>query len=413
MPMNISIYSMISALLFFNGGLLIAAILGINRRFLLLDSAPFLVIMFFLSLVRLVLPIDLPFSRVIRSEDVLPQISMVLEAKVIWHVTIKQTIFIAWLSGAIVVVLWKVWLLINEYLKTKKFRSIPDKRLEQLSEELFNNKADVVRSPDVDLPIVTGFLKAHIFVPELDIEDKFLKYILLHEYQHIKGHDIVIKVFYLMLAGLFWWNPLIFIFQKELDNLLEIRCDAGVAKKLPDEEKPDYLLSILAVIKKASDKKEARRTALRAEMLTSRDDQLASDSSEEGMGHIEQAVSKAISSKLIVPTDGSFIKFRFELVTNSSKRSNQYKMTALTVLAVAIFIASYFVIIQPAYFHPEVDGVQGFSASQEVKSDSYIVENPDGTFDMYFNGYLVEELSAEEIKLPPYSNLEIIQGDSE
>jgi beta-lactamase regulating signal transducer with metallopeptidase domain len=404
---------MISALLFFSGGLLIAAILGINRRFLLLNSAPFLVIMFFLSLVRLVLPIDLPFSRVIRSEDVLPQISMALEVKVIWRVTIKQVIFIVWLSGAIVVVLWKIWLLINEYVKTKKFRSIPDKRLERLSEELFNNKADVVRSPDVDLPIVTGFLKAHIFVPELDLEDIHLKYILLHEYQHIKGYDIVIKVFYLMLAGLFWWNPLIYIFQKELDNLLEIRCDAGVIKKLPDEEKSDYLMSILAVIKKASDKKEARRIALRAEMLAARDDQLAADSSEEGKGHMEQAVSKAMSSKLIAQTDSSFIRFRFEVVTNSSKRSNQVIMTALTVLAVAAFISSYFVIIQPVYYPPAMDDFQGFSTTQDIRSGSYIIENPDGTFELYFNGDFIEEVSTEEIKSQPYSNFEIFQGDSE
>jgi beta-lactamase regulating signal transducer with metallopeptidase domain len=409
--MNISIYSMVSALLFFNSGLLIAAILGINRRFLLLNSAPFLLIIFFLSLVRLVLPIDLPFSRVIRSEDVLPQISMVLEAKVIWHVTVKQTIFLVWLSGAIVVVLWKVWLLIKEDLVTKKFRSIPDKRLERLSEELFNNKADVVRSPDVDLPIVTGFLKAHIFVPELDLEDKHIKYILLHEYQHIKGYDIVIKVFYLMLAGLFWWNPLIYIFQKELGKLLEIRCDAGVVKKLPNEEKSDYLMSILAVIKKASDKKESRRIALRAEILSARGDQLSADPSEEEMGHIEQEVSKAMRSKLIIPTDGSFIKFRFQVVTNSSKRSNQYIMMALTVFAVAVFLASYLVIIQPAYFPPVMDD-QGFPTYEGVGIGLSISENPDGTYDVFFNGKFVENISEDQLKKPPYSDIDFFQGDS-
>jgi beta-lactamase regulating signal transducer with metallopeptidase domain len=403
---------MISALLFFNGGLLLVAILGFNRRFLLLNSAPFLVIMFFLSLIRLVLPIDIPNSRVIRSEDVVPQITQALGAEVFWHITMKQIIVLVWLSGTITVVLRKIWLILKEYLITQKFRSIPDRHLKVLSEELFGNKADVVRSPDVDLPIVTGFLKAHIFVPELDLEDKYLKYVLLHEYQHIKGHDIVIKVFFLLLSGVFWWNPIVYLFQKELDNLLEIRCDAGVIKKLPVEEKAAYLSSILAVMRKASEKNEALRNAILAEMFSLREQQLANASSPDVADPTEPLVQRAMRSKLVVLTDKTLIQIRFEIVTNNMKNSYTHLFRGLTVFAIAVFVASYFVIFQPVYFPQELSEPT-YTEGDFISSSLYIIENPDGTYDVYHNGYCVETISKEELKNPSYSSYEIFQGDVE
>jgi hypothetical protein len=401
---------MISALLFFSGGLLIAAILGFNRRFLLLNSAPFLVIMFFLSLVRLVLPVDIPISWVIRSEDVLPQISQALNAKVIWHISIKQIILLVWLSGAVIVVLRKSWLLFEESYKTRRFRSIPDKQLEQLSEELFGNQAKVVRSPDVELPIVTGVLKAHIFVPELDIETKYLRYVLLHEYQHIKSHDIVIKVFYLMLASIFWWNPIIYVFQKELDKLLEIRCDTRVLTKLSDTEKSDYLLAILSVIKKASDEKERRRLALK-EMIAERERQFKTSLAMNEMGHMEQEVSDAMKSKLFKPSESAVISLRFEVATTRMKHSHDRLMAGMTVFAVVAFIASYFVIIQPAYFIEEVD-TPGFTVYEKEISGFYIIEYQDGTYELYLDELLMEKLSKDDIKQPPYSDFKVIQGET-
>jgi beta-lactamase regulating signal transducer with metallopeptidase domain len=403
---------MISALLFFNGGLLLVAILGFNRRFLLLNSAPFLVIMFFLSLIRLVLPIDIPTSRVIRSEDVVPQITQALNAEVLWHITIKQIILLVWLSGAIAVVLRKIWLILKEYLETQKFRSIPDRHLEELSEELFGNKADVVRSPDVDLPMVTGFLKAHIFVPGLDLEDKYLKYVLLHEYQHIKGYDIVIKVFFLLLSGIFWWNPIVYLFQRELDSLLEIRCDAGVIKKLPVEEKTAYLSSILVVMRKASEKKEALRNAILEQMYSQGEKQLANASYPEDADHIEHSVRRAMRSKLVVLTDESLIHIRFEIVTNSMKNTYDHLLRGLTVFAIAVFIASYFVIFQPFYYPQELSEPV-FMEGDFVFGTMYIIENPDGTYDLYDNSNYIETLSKEKLNEPPYSDYEIYQGDVE
>jgi hypothetical protein len=412
MQMNISIYSMISALLFFSFGLLIAAVLGFNRRFLLLNSAPFLVILFFLSLVRLVLPVDIPMSWVIRSEDVFPQISQTLNTEVLWHISIKQTFLLVWLLGAIVVALIKTWLIIKESIMTRRLRSIPDRHLELLSEELFGNKAEVVRSPDVDLPIVTGFSKAYIFVPELDIEDKYLRYVLLHEYQHIKGHDIVIKVFYLLLASIFWWNPIIYVFQKELNKLLEIRCDTRVIKHLPKSERSNYLLAILEVIKKASDEKERRRDVLKTEMLDEREKRLNVSFANKEMGYLEQEVSEAMKSKLILSTESTLIRIRFEVATNRLSKMHDYLMAALTVFAVAVFIASYFVIIQPAYFPAEMD-TQGFTVQEKVKNGFYIIERQDGTYALYINGLFAEILSKEDIDKPQYSGLEIFQGEIE
>ena len=69
------------------------------------------------------------------------------------------------------------------------------------------------------------------------IESFHPKIILQHEFCHVKGNDLLIKLFYNLLLVIFWWNPLTYRFRKELDNLLELRCDLRITKDMNEWEK--------------------------------------------------------------------------------------------------------------------------------------------------------------------------------
>ena len=66
-----------------------------------------------------------------------------------------------------------------------------------------------------------------------------------HEFCHVKGNDLLIKLFYNLLLIIFWWNPLCIDLEKELDDLLELRCDLGITKDMNEVEKVSYFRRFL------------------------------------------------------------------------------------------------------------------------------------------------------------------------
>ncbi|MEG2648195.1 MAG: M56 family metallopeptidase [Anaerovoracaceae bacterium] len=149
------------------------------------------------------------------------------------------------------------------------------------------------------------------------------KNILLHELQHIKGNDTSIKILYILIKSLFWWNPIVFSFQREVENLLELRCDARVIKSINEDERIMYLESILRIIKR--------------------------------IGLDSQDYSPSMSS-LVNAKEDTFIKQRFEIVLNKSERFKKKTAIATVIVMIALFIGSYFIMLQPAYLPPEIEG---------------------------------------------------------
>ncbi len=100
-------------------------------------------------------------------------------------------------------------------------------------------------SEKVDSPAVYGIFKPKIVVP-VSMEDKELKYILLHEKTHIRKLDNLWRLAALFVTLLHWFNPLAWVFFKRFTADLEFSCDELVASKLNKEERKEYALSLVS-----------------------------------------------------------------------------------------------------------------------------------------------------------------------
>lgn len=69
------------------------------------------------------------------------------------------------------------------------------------------------------------------------------------------NRDTLLKWLTNLYCFLFWWNPAVYLLQKDLDRILEIKCDLAVTSLMSHTEKADYLNTILSAFRK--DKKEA------------------------------------------------------------------------------------------------------------------------------------------------------------
>ena len=224
----ISEFSFLFSVLFVNITFVIVAILRQQTSFLIKYSTRVLLLLTVLGLIRMMLPLDFKWSVVIPSIKILPFIQAFLSRNILQgniNITFGKMLVGIWVAGSVVVFVNLVKTLWQELQIRRGYSISDDTQARRTILKLGISSARIIVSPDVDMAKMTGVLKAHIYLPEIYLTDNELEYVIRHELQHFKSNDILLKIFYHFLVILFWWNPIVHIFRKELDRLLELRCD--------------------------------------------------------------------------------------------------------------------------------------------------------------------------------------------
>ncbi len=99
----------------------------------------------------------------------------------------------------------------------------------------------------VESPMVHGFFRQRILIPESCKEDSRLDYILMHERIHIKRHDNLLRLAGLLAACVHWFNPLVWIFFKYFIDDMELTCDIRAVKGLSSEERKNYARTLMSL----------------------------------------------------------------------------------------------------------------------------------------------------------------------
>lgn len=96
----------------------------------------------------------------------------------------------------------------------------------------------------VNTPTVYGIWKPKIVLP-VGLDEEHKKYILAHEYVHIRRHDNVWRMLAILTACVHWFNPLSWILLKVFLKDCELACDVAAIKKMNTEERKDYARILL------------------------------------------------------------------------------------------------------------------------------------------------------------------------
>lgn len=104
----------------------------------------------------------------------------------------------------------------------------------------------------VSTPVLTGVFRPTIILPDKTFVDTQLQHILLHELTHLRRHDIAIKWFCVFLGALHWYNPVIYLVQREMSRACELACDEAVIKSLDSDGKRCYGEVLIAAAGKAA-----------------------------------------------------------------------------------------------------------------------------------------------------------------
>ena len=77
-------------------------------------------------------------------------------------------------------------------------------------------------------------------------------FIIRHELEHYRHHDLVLLFLLDLLVCFHWWNPFVYILRKHFTLVLEISNDQMVIKGMNEREKLEYLSSLLHAAKSYS-----------------------------------------------------------------------------------------------------------------------------------------------------------------
>lgn len=99
-----------------------------------------------------------------------------------------------------------------------------------------------VRESDMaGLPASFGILQPAIYIPiGFSHWGENKEYILWHERMHIRHFDSLKKVLMYLVLCLHWWNPLVWLMVRVMNDDLEMACDEAVLAKLGEEKKTEY-----------------------------------------------------------------------------------------------------------------------------------------------------------------------------
>ena len=228
-------YSFFTAAAFCSVALAAVIALRSRTKFLEKYGVSSLLLLSGLVLVRMILPLDSPYAYIVRSWSILPAVQDFFRAfPWIWRL-----LMIVWGTGIVFVIIRDLYGILYAYRICRSYITVDDRRIQRLAKSL-SVRCPVLVSPDVSAPFVSGLFLHKIYFPTLEMPDQKIKMLLQHEAQHIRSHDSQIKLLFGLLSAVFWWNPIISEFRKEIDIMLEIRCDAKVTEHMDDADREAY-----------------------------------------------------------------------------------------------------------------------------------------------------------------------------
>lgn len=114
-----------------------------------------------------------------------------------------------------------------------KMRIVPEVRL---------MKAEAVS------PFAIGFFHNTVYLPNIDFEEKSMRYVLKHELFHCSNKDILKKWFFILVNAVHWFNPLVWMMRELVNQDIELLCDEEVLRDADREERKAYCELIMSYV---------------------------------------------------------------------------------------------------------------------------------------------------------------------
>ena len=162
-----------------------------------------------------------------------------------WSFNILHAILLVWLLGVLVyledLAIWETLAEMQDLVGVKR-------------------EIGLIYCPLVHSPLLFGFRKPTIVLPELDYTEEEFSLIFHHELVHYKHGDVYVSLLAMFIKSLYWYNPLVRFASKELLEAGEMYCDATVLAQQDVSYRIFYGETILTMIDRSKKNQVALTT---------------------------------------------------------------------------------------------------------------------------------------------------------
>lgn len=149
-------------------------------------------------------------------------------------------IFLVWMAGAAVMVLYSVIYNICFWSKVKDGKTFTEQGIIELLENCKERmgvsvSVSIIKTSGIGIPAVFGVTRPWLLMPEkilASLDQKKLKYVILHELAHLKRKDILLNWFFYLLEIIYWFNPFVWLAFHRMRADRELACDETVLARL-------------------------------------------------------------------------------------------------------------------------------------------------------------------------------------
>lgn len=334
-----------------------------------------------ITLVRLLLPFEFPFTRTLIFPAVISNPLSVLRHRHnvfsdVW-LSAWNIIGIIWLIGSVYYLAslfyshWKIRRLVQPNSKDVTMQEPYASILRELCTERQLKRIHLRTTKFVNVPIIMGLRNAIILLPaDIDTSDQDVMFALRHEIYHYVHHDLWLKFAVNCLVAAYWWNIFTHLLSRQIGVLLEMRVDDSIVSE-GNETTIDYLTSMIHYMG----------------------------------GELEKDDISSHYTGLAFKKKSSLAR-RFHMIQTRGQKHDYLLSTLVFLIIVGIYIGSYMFIYENSTYGQEISDSNYITPCDD---DCFAIQNNDGTYTIYIPTIGIDETvnSLENYpKIKVYSNKE-------
>ena len=153
-----------------------------------------------------------------------------------------------YLLGAVLCTLYYVLSYYRWHKELQTSLPVENPQIQAWAEALpLRRKVSVRQWEGTATPFTYGVLRPVILLPKSLAEEapRQLKFVLAHEYMHIRRYDAVKKIVLLFTCCVHWFNPLVWVMCILANRDMELDCDEHVIKYLGRDSRADYAYALI------------------------------------------------------------------------------------------------------------------------------------------------------------------------
>ena len=116
-------------------------------------------------------------------------------------------------------------------------------------------RGNIYQSEKVCSPFVLGIIKPKIYLP-YHMDSREMDHVIAHEQTHIRRKDHWWKPLGFLLLTIHWFNPLMWLMARAVEQDTELACDDSTLHALPGDQRSAYGRSILQAVSAVQNRKE-------------------------------------------------------------------------------------------------------------------------------------------------------------